>query len=53
MIGDTVKQGDLIGTSGSNKVESSSENMLLFEVENNGTYINPEKFYEMKLEELS
>lgn len=53
IIGNTVKQGDIIGSSGTNKIDSSSENMLLFEVEHNGTYINPEKFYSMKLEELS
>lgn len=53
LIGDLVKQGDVIGTSGSNKIESSSENMLLFEVINNGEYLNPETFYQMKTEELS
>ena len=53
LIGDLVKQGDVIGTSGSNKVEPESENMLLFEVINNGEYINPDAFYEMKIEELS
>lgn len=53
LVGDIIKQGDVIGTSGSNKIESASENMLLFEVINNGEYLNPEKFYEMKLEDLS
>jgi len=53
LIGDLVKQGDVIGTSGSNKIESSSENMLLFEVINNGEYINPEVFYQMNQSELS
>lgn len=53
MIGSSIKQGDIIGTSGSNKVDSTNENMLLFEVEHNGAYINPENFYNMKIEELS
>lgn len=53
LIGDLIKQGDVIGTSGSNKIESSSDNMLLFEVINNGEYINPEVFYEMDVKELS
>ena len=53
LVGDNVKQGDVIGTSGSNKIEASSENMLLFEVINNGEYLNPENFYEMKLSDLS
>ena len=53
LIGDLVKQGDIIGTSGSNKVESSSDNMLLFEVISNGEYINPDKFYEMNINELN
>ena len=52
LIGDLIKKGDVIGTSGSNKISSSSENMLLFEVINNGEYINPEKFYSMKSSEL-
>jgi stage II sporulation protein Q len=52
LIGDLVKQGDVIGTSGSNKIDSSSENTLLFEVINNGEYVNPEKFYEMSVDEL-
>ena len=53
LIGDLVKQGDVIGTSGANKVESASDNMLLFEVISNGEYINPDKFYEMNLNELN
>jgi len=53
LIGDLVKQGDVIGSSGSNKISSSSENMLLFEVIYNGEYINPETFYNMKTSDLS
>ena len=53
ITGDLIKQGDVIGTSGINKLESSSENMLLFEVIKGGEYINPDTFYNMKIEELS
>lgn len=53
ITGDLIKQGDVIGTSGINKLESSSENMLLFEVIEGGEYINPDTFYNMKIEELS
>lgn len=53
LIGDLIKQGDVIGSSGSNKVEPSSDNMLLFEVISNGEYINPNTFYEMNTQELN
>ncbi len=53
IVGDLVKQGDVIGSSGENKIETTSENMLLFEVNNNGEYINPDTFYTMKIEDLS
>lgn len=52
IIGDLLKQGDVIGTSGINKIESSSENMLLFEVIHNGEYINPNTFYNMNINDL-
>ena len=52
-IGDTISQGDIIGQSGANKLMTDSQHMLLFEVELNGSNINPERFFEMKPEELS
>ena len=52
-VGDKVKQGDVIGTSGTNKIKPEENYMLLFEVEYNGTYLNPEEFYQMDLKELS
>ena len=51
--GQTLKQGDIIGTSGKNNISSSSDNMLLFEVSLNGNNINPENFYQSKLEDLN
>lgn len=53
LVGDVLKQGDVIGTSGSNKIDSTKENMLLFEVSLKGEYINPETFYTMNIDELS
>lgn len=52
-IGDIIRQGDVIGTSGSNRIDSSKEYMLLFEVINNGEYINPDIFYEMDIKEIN
>ena len=52
IIGSAVKQGDIIAKSGKNNISSDSENMLLFEVENNGINLNPENFYQMNLEDL-
>lgn len=53
IVGDVLKQGDIIGTSGVNKIKTDSENMLLFEVIYNGSNINPEKFYQMNIKDLS
>lgn len=44
--GDVLSQGEEIGTSGTNNI-SKSKNNLLFEVYYNGTLINPEEFYKM------
>ena len=52
-VGDEIKQGDLIGTSGPNQITADSENMLLFEVVYNGVNINPESFYQMNIKDLS
>ena len=48
-----VKTGDIIGTSGSNKLENEKQNCLLFEVYLNGNLVNPIDFFEMKLEDLN
>ena len=48
-VGDKVKQGDLIATSGSNKLENEKENCLHFEVYQNGNLINPENYYNLEL----
>lgn len=51
-VNDIVKQGDIIATSGKNNVSSSSDNMMLFEVNHNGENINPEKYYAININEL-
>ena len=44
-VGDTVKQGDIIATSGQNKITSDTSNALHFEVFYKGEVFNPEEFY--------
>jgi len=51
-VGDIVKQNDIIGTSGKLSVEKGYDNALLFEVNLNGSLINPNDFYNMKLKDL-
>lgn len=42
---DKIKQGDVIGTSGTNEINSALKNHLHFELVINGVYVNPEKYY--------
>lgn len=42
--GDTIKQGDIIALSGSNKLEDEKNNCLHFEVYKDGSLINPLNF---------
>ena len=53
MVGDALKKGDVIGTTGENKIDSTYDYMLLFEVEHNGTFVNPENIFGMNVKELS
>lgn len=50
--GDNVKANDIIGTSGTNKLENEKQNCLLFEVYIDGNLTNPNEFFEMNLEDL-
>lgn len=52
-VGDTVNQGEIIGTSGVNKVSSSKKNMLLFELLSNGEYVNPASYYNNTVESMN
>ena len=45
-VGDFLNQGDVIGISGANNISDNKYN-LLFEVNYNGTLINPDDFYNM------
>lgn len=47
-VGDEVKQGDVIATSGANKLNNTNKNCLLFEVYQKGLLVNPEKMFETK-----
>lgn len=51
-VGDSLKANDIIGNSGTNKLENVSQNCLLFEVYIDGNLTNPEEFFEMNLEDL-
>lgn len=53
MVGDALKKGDVIGNAGENKIDSTYDYMLLFEVEHNGTFVNPENIFGMNVKELS
>ncbi len=44
--GDTIKQGDIIALSGSNKLEDEKNNCLHFEVYEDGNLINPLSFFQ-------
>ena len=52
IVGQAVNQGDIIGKSGTNKVDASASSMMLFEVNFNGNNINPSKIYNKELNEL-
>lgn len=52
IVGQAVNQGDIIGKSGTNKVDASASSMMLFEVNFNGNNINPSKIYDKELNEL-
>lgn len=47
-VGDEVKQGDVIATSGTNKLNNTNKNCLLFELYQKGQLVNPEKMFETK-----
>ena len=51
--GDTISQGQIIGKSGTCKLNSEIKQGLHFEIYKNGQVINPEKTYGKQLKELS
>lgn len=52
-VGDTVTQGQIIGKSGTSKVNSNYTTSLHFEVYHKGSLMDPENFYSLKLDELN
>ncbi len=51
-VDDTVKQGQIIGKSGTSKVNSSLGSNLYFELIINGTLVNPENYYDKLVNEI-
>lgn len=51
-VGDTVTQGQVIGTSGTSSINSNYKTSLHFEVYYKGTLMDPENFYSLNLNEL-
>ena len=51
-VGDKVKQGDIIATSGQNKITTDTSNALHFEVFYKGEVFNPEEFYLLDYNEV-
>lgn len=50
---DSIKSGNVIGKSGDNLLDGEKDNCLLFEVYHNGFAIDPEDFYNLKIDELN
>ena len=52
-VNDSIKQGDVIGTSGNNKITGNDKYALHFEVYNKGEIMDPEQFYLLSLEDIN
>jgi len=50
--GDQINKNTIIGKSGDIKLEETISNSLLFELIKDGHYINPEKYYDKKVNEV-
>ena len=49
---DTIKQGHIIGKSGKNNINSKLDNQLHFELSYKGQYVNPEEYFDKKVQDL-
>ena len=49
---DTIKQGHIIGKSGKNNKNTKLENQLHFELSYKGQYVNPEEYFDKKVQDL-
>lgn len=49
---DEIKQGQIIGKSGKNNINPKNENELQFELSYKGQYVNPEEYFDKKVQDL-
>lgn len=49
---DEIKQGQIIGKSGKNNINPNNENQLHFELLYKGQYVNPEEYFDKKVQDL-
>lgn len=49
---DSVKQGDIIGKSGTSNMNKDLGNHMVFELKIDGTYVNPEDYYDKDINNL-
>ena len=49
---DTIKQGHILGKSGKNNINPKLENQLHFELSYKGQYVNPEEYFDKKVQDL-
>lgn len=49
---DSIKQGDIIGKSGKSNMNKDLGNHFVFELKVNGSYVNPEEYYDKNINEL-
>lgn len=51
--GDVISQGDIIAKSGTSAINNDKQNTLHVEIYVNGTVINPEKYFDKSIKELT
>ena len=49
---DEIKQGQVIGKCGKNNIDTTNENQLQFELSYKGQYVNPEEYFDKKVQDL-
>jgi len=49
---DEIKQGQTIGKSGKNNIDTKNENQLHFELSYKGQFVNPEEYFDKKVQDL-
>ncbi len=51
-VNDQISQGDIIGKSGKSNINKNLGIHVVFEIKVNGTYVNPEEYYDKNINEL-